>query len=992
MRFFLLPRVTACVAHGLLSAVLLTSAPGQRNDERYTIQTIAGLAGVSGSSNGSGTAARFARPYGIARDYAGNLYVADSFNHIIRKITPAGSVSLMAGAAGTAGSADGNATAARFNFPYAVAVDGAQNLYVCDTENHTIRKITASGFVSTLAGLAGAPGSADGTGSAARFNFPNGVAVDGAANVYVADTYNHTVRKITPAGVVSTWAGLAGQAGASDGTGEAARFAYPFGVAADGSGNVYVADTYNYTIRKITSERLVSTLAGLPAEAGTADGVGNNARFNAPRGIAVDGRGNVYIADENNHTIRKLNPTQSVSTLAGLAGTLGGADGVGGAARFSFAAGIAVNSAGAIFIADTQNHTIRRGAAPPKEAAVDATFNAGDFTNGLVNAAVLQPDGKVLIAGIFNKVHGVVCHNLARLHADGTLDSTFDPGEGPDYGIERGGLILQEDGKLLITGNFEYVNGVPRAAGIARLHGDGTLDLAFDPGRTISFDGADDGNGNATFPGRVARMTSQADGKLVVAGRFRFVITGPGQSVVRSGVTRFTADGLFDPSFDPGAGLSSKFDPSNQSLLIKGAAIQRLGANSGKILLLGSFDSFDGHTVPGVVRLNSNGSFDKSFALGAEANSYALSGLFLQADDRVLLTGLSRLDDSGRMIRTGVNGEFDAGFVPEEFLTGNYGEVFSVVQQADGKLLVGGAFHRVGGITANNIVRLETNGLRDATFSGSGGGLSGFQVNALLLHPSNGKIFAGGYFSTFGNAVRNNVAWMGSDGVVDGTFDGLAGVADYQPQIYALAVQPDGKILAGGVFSVLNGVPHYNLVRLNPDATLDPTFSSTLGTEGSVRTILLQPDGKILIGGNVRMVNGIARGGVARLNSDGTLDLGFNAGKGFDNLVSALEQDSAGNVFVGGAFLKFNGGARKYLVKLNANGELIEAFAPEPAHPRLWMHSLSMKQMTVSSSPGAFQDIITLRQDASPASVQRQPHLIQRLTAAAPASPAPSEL
>jgi hypothetical protein len=168
--------------------------------------------------------------------------------------------------------------------------------------------MTSAGVVTTLAGLAGSAGSADGTGSAARFNTPEGVAVDGSSNVYVADSGNHTIRKITPGGVVTTLAGLAGSSGSADGTGSAARFNFPVGVALDGSGNVYVADSLNNTIRKMTSAGVVTTLAGLAGSAGSADGAVSAARFNEPFGVAVDGSGNIYVADTFNFTIRKITP------------------------------------------------------------------------------------------------------------------------------------------------------------------------------------------------------------------------------------------------------------------------------------------------------------------------------------------------------------------------------------------------------------------------------------------------------------------------------------------------------------------------------------------------------------------------------------------------------------------------------------------------------------------------------------------------------------
>jgi MYXO-CTERM domain-containing protein len=198
-----------------------------------------------------------------------------------------------------AGSADGTGTEARFYAPEGVAVDPAGNVYVSDTGNHKIRKISPAGVVSTLAG-AGVSGYADGTGETARFREPSGIAADATGNVYVADWGNHAIRKITPAGVVTTFAGSGGVLGNADGTGSAARFQLPSGVAVDAAGNVYVADTLNHTIRKITSAGVVTTLAGLAEAKGSAAGKGSDARFSHPLGIAVDAAGAIYVT--NNFT------------------------------------------------------------------------------------------------------------------------------------------------------------------------------------------------------------------------------------------------------------------------------------------------------------------------------------------------------------------------------------------------------------------------------------------------------------------------------------------------------------------------------------------------------------------------------------------------------------------------------------------------------------------------------------------------------------------
>src|SRR6267154_2251800 len=217
-----------------------------------------------------------------------------------------GSLALFAGNMGGAGNVDGAGAAARFNFPKGVALDSAGNIYVSDRENHTIRKITPAGAVSTFAGTPDIFGSADGTGAAARFNLPEGVATDSADNVYVADEGNNTIRKITPAGVVTTLAGTAGVSGSSDGTGLAARFNLPRGIATDSAGNLYVAELVNNTIRKITPVGVVSTLAGTTGVIGSTDAAGAAASFNSPVGVATDSAGNVYMADTSNNTIRKI--------------------------------------------------------------------------------------------------------------------------------------------------------------------------------------------------------------------------------------------------------------------------------------------------------------------------------------------------------------------------------------------------------------------------------------------------------------------------------------------------------------------------------------------------------------------------------------------------------------------------------------------------------------------------------------------------------------
>jgi serine/threonine protein kinase len=337
--------------------VVVTPTPAPARGT-FTFSTLAGLAGAKGSIDDSGTNARFNVPSAIAVDGSGNIYVADTANNTIRSITPDGEVATLAGLAGSSGSIDGDGPDARFLGPFGIATDSDGNVYVADMANDTIRKVTPNGVVSTLAGVPKYPGSNDGTGDNARFRNPWSVAVDTVGNVYVADSSNDTIRKIGPGGMVTTLAGVAGKAGSADGTGAKARFWNPHGVAVDTAGNVYVSDTSNNTIRKITPGGLVTTLAGFPGVPGNIDGVGARARFSSPQALSVDGAGNLFVADADNSVIRKITPAGVVSTVAGRTGVPAGA-GVG--ARFSHPAGVALDSAGNLYIADTGNHAIRKG-------------------------------------------------------------------------------------------------------------------------------------------------------------------------------------------------------------------------------------------------------------------------------------------------------------------------------------------------------------------------------------------------------------------------------------------------------------------------------------------------------------------------------------------------------------------------------------------------------------------------------------------------------
>jgi serine/threonine protein kinase len=342
-----LPRVPP--SSNTISPVAPPATPG------WAVTIFAGQAGTSGSQDGAGADARFQAPGGVAVDSAGNVYVADTGNNTIRKISRAGVVTTLAGQAGSHGSLDSQGSAARFWAPFGIAVDRSGNVFVAEVANGIIRKISPAGQAGTLAGLAGNPGTNDGAGDNAQFRNPWGVAVDAKGTVYVADTSSSTIRKITPGGAVSTLAGLAGTAGFSDGMGGQARFWNPHGVTVDegiaarpgGGCDLYVADTGNNTIRKITSDGTVSTVAGRAGSPGLADGAPGVSQLRHPQGVAMSLRGILYVADTDNRAIRVLAKTGAMTTLA-VTGDLGHPD------------AIAVDSIGNIYVADTVNNVIRK--------------------------------------------------------------------------------------------------------------------------------------------------------------------------------------------------------------------------------------------------------------------------------------------------------------------------------------------------------------------------------------------------------------------------------------------------------------------------------------------------------------------------------------------------------------------------------------------------------------------------------------------------------
>jgi len=308
--------ITSVLPDDIGGALIGDQASARTIDGSGIVSTIAGQPPRSNLIDGAVSLSEFDSPQGIVSDKNGNIFVTEVFWSFIRKISFDGNVSTIAGNS-TRGFVDGSGLNARFNIPAAIAMDANGNLFVADKTNNAIRKITTTGVVSTYAG-SGSAGATNGPALSATFSAPSGIAIASNGDIYVADTGNSIIRKISQAGVVSTFAGSPGATGAADGA-SGARFNAPTGIALDGADNIFIADTGNYTIRKITPNGVVSTIAGTAGSDGYADGV--NALFRAPVALVVDNGGNIYVADTENHAIRKISDT-TTSTLAGKPSSL----------------------------------------------------------------------------------------------------------------------------------------------------------------------------------------------------------------------------------------------------------------------------------------------------------------------------------------------------------------------------------------------------------------------------------------------------------------------------------------------------------------------------------------------------------------------------------------------------------------------------------------------------------------------------------------------
>ncbi len=516
------------------------------------------------------------------------------------------------------------------------------------------------------------------------------------------------------------------------------------------------------------------------------------------------------------------------------------------------------------------------------DGTLDAGFT-GTGANNTVNTIAMQPDGKILAGGGFTTYNGSAANRITRLNADGTLDASFNTGTGANSTVNT--IALQPDGKILIGGNITTYNG-STANRITRLNADGTLDAGF----------------TGTGANRIVfAIAPQPDGKILIGGLFT---TYNGSAA--NYMTRLNADGTLDAGF-------SGFGPNNR---VRAIAMQP----NGKILVGGRFTTYNGVITNRITRLNADGTKDAFFNFATGANDF-VRAIALQPDGKILIGGEFTTyhgSTSNHITRLNADGSKDVGF---NFTTGANFRVFAIAPQPNGKILIGGQFTIYNGVAANYITRLNPDGTKDANFNNVGTGANNV-VNTITLQPD-GKILVGGDFTIYNGSTVNRITRLNADGTLDAGFNVGTGANNI---VNTITVQPDGKILIGGWFTIYNGSTANFITRLNADGTLDAGFNAGTGANGTVNTIALQPDGKILIGGDFTTNNGSTANYITRLNADGTLDTGFNTGTGVDNNVRTIALQPDGKILIGGDFATYNGINVNRLTRLNADGTLDAGF------------------------------------------------------------------
>ncbi|MDQ3801110.1 MAG: FG-GAP-like repeat-containing protein [Acidobacteriota bacterium] len=575
------------------------------------------------------------------------------------------------------------------------------------------------------------------------------------------------------------------------------------------------------------------------------------------------------------------------------------------------------------------------------DGSIDTTFNPPSFLGGVntvfIYAIGLQSNGKIIVAGQFSFVNGALSHPIVRLNTDGSLDTSFNLGLQNLSGYIND-VDVRPDDKILIGGNFTYSAAGGTRVNLSRLNPNGTddgafnlygnfsspvFDLAVQPdGKILGFntpnsgserflkrlneDGTQDSTFNVLVNNTINAVKIQANGKIIIGGRFTNVNNFP-----RLGIARLNPNGTLDETFT--SPLTTQ-----QSITINDIEI----GIDGKILIGGAtFISSNFNVSPIFYKLNDNGSIDSSFnfnaAIPSNGNYTSIIDLVPLPNGQILIAGEAvRQSNRGAVVnRINSDGTFDNFF---KSYIGNRGTIVDIAPLSNGQTVIGGVFGAVNNTVRPSIARLNADGSTDTTFNPTitGAGLDA-TVLAVTALPDN-RVMVGGQF--FGMLVRLN-----QDGSIDTSF--ATNTLRTSGPVYDIAVQPDGKVIGGGQLAPQSGTAARYVMRFNQDGTIDESFQAPVFSSGAiVRKVVLQPDGKVLIGGSFSNIAGLTRNGIARLNADGSLDTSFNPLGGANGAVLDVALQADGKVLLGGEFTIVNGESRSFAARLNADGSIDTTF------------------------------------------------------------------
>ncbi|WP_417939119.1 calcium-binding protein [Flavobacterium sp. RS13.1] len=520
----------------------------------------------------------------------------------------------------------------------------------------------------------------------------------------------------------------------------------------------------------------------------------------------------------------------------------------------------------------------------------DTTFNTSVAAGtGIVYQIARQSDEKLIIVGSFTKYNGVTVNRIARVLPDGNLDATFLTGSGASSNINS--VQIQPDGKIILSGNFIRFNGVD-VNRIIRLNSDGSIDMSFNVG--------------TAFNDEIHTMFLQSDGKIILGGEFTDY-----NGISANRIIRLDSDGSIDSDFLSGTGFNN-----GTVNVIKTDA-------SGNIMLGGSFtDLYNGTDVNRLILLNPDGTIKTDFNAGGGPGSASVFSLENSDDGSWYIGGSFSVFDSlnqGKLAKTDASGIHDISYLSAG--VGFDNSVLKVLPLPDSNTMVFGNFSRFNGVACSKIARILAEGDLDNTFNSAQSGAN--NVIRTAVRHFDGKIIIAGSFTSYNNTVCNRIARILPDGSLDNSFASGSG---FNGLVYTVMIQSDGRILAAGNFTKYNGVATGRIVRLEEDGTIDGSFNTAIGANGIVDVMVVQPDGKIILGGRFDTFNGIAHSKLVRLNPDGSIDSSFSIGMGFDKNVYAIDLQSDGKVIVGGSFLNYNGVSNKRILRLNSDGTLDMSF------------------------------------------------------------------